>query len=102
MESSDLPLAELTQAVLDHATLEALVRDLGSQTQILSLTTKQGEQRRAQSAGDSLVEAVEALKQGKLRGVQVHYLWRGQEWLDTLLRGPEGIKIVRTLAPSQS
>lgn len=97
--TSDRPLPELTQAVLDPATLEALVLDLCSQTQILSVSTKQGEQRHARGTELSLPEAVEALRQGELRGVQVHYRWQDQEWLDTLLRGPEGIKIVRTLAP---
>jgi hypothetical protein len=98
MEPNDrVPLAELTQAVLDQTTLQALVADLTTLTTILGVTTKGGQQHHAKASQLSLMEAMEALQQGMLRGVQIHYLWQGQEWLDTLLRGPEGsIRIVRT------
>jgi hypothetical protein len=98
--TNDKPeLPELSQAVLDDSTLQALVQDLSALTRILSVTTKGAAQTRAQAAPCSLQEAVEALRHREVRGVQVHYLWENQEWIDTLLAVPEGIRIVRTAAP---
>ncbi|MFA5506664.1 MAG: hypothetical protein WC314_03385 [Vulcanimicrobiota bacterium] len=93
---NDLNFPELSQAVLDPPTLQALLRDLTTQTRVLSVTVKGGEQHHAQAADSSLSQAVESLLRGEIRGVQVRYLWQDREWLDTLLRCAEGIRIVRS------
>jgi len=93
--SEHVPLAELTEAVLDAPTLDALLADIGSLAEVLEVVTKGAEQVLARPAPLSLVEAVQLLRAGRLRGVQVRYRWNGEEWLDTLLRGEVGIRIVR-------
>ena len=98
MEPDDpVPLAELTQAVLDPATLRALVTDLTTLTTILAVTTKGAEQHHGKAAAMSVGQAVESLTRGELRGVQIHYCWQGQEWLDTC---GDGIRIVRAPVPT--
>lgn len=92
-------LAELTQGRLDEPTLTALLDDLSELTEILEVLTKGGECARAERSQPDLREAVAALQAGQLRGVQVRYLWDGQQWLDTLLRGPDGVRLVRVQVP---
>ena len=90
-------MPELTQGVLDEATLEALLDDLTGLTEILEVQIKGGEFSRARRVDEDLRQAVAALRGGQLRGVQVRYLWEGQQWLDTLLRNLEGVRLVRML-----
>ena len=47
------------------------------------------------STDEDLRQAVAALQDGRLRGVQVRYEWQGRQWLDTLLRSQEGLRLVR-------
>ena len=100
-EPPELVLPDLTQAYLDGETLRALVDDLNNLTQILEVITKGGEFSMAGKTSLPLGEAVEALQHGQIRGVQVRYLWQQEEWMDTLLRGPAGIRIVRMKATIQ-
>jgi len=97
-EPPELVLPELTQADLDGETLGALVDDLNNLTQILEVITKGGEFSMAGKTSIPLREAVRALQRGQIRGVQVRYVWRDEEWMDTLLRGPAGVRIVRMKA----
>lgn len=92
----DFPLAQLTEADLDGETLRSLLRDWLECTEVLEITVKGGATQRAQSALQTLPELVELLQRGELRGVQVRYRWNGQEWLDTLLRAGQGVRVVRT------
>ena len=92
-------MPELTQGVLDEPTLQALLDDLTGLTEILEVLTKGGEFTRAQRVDEDLRQAVAALTAGRVRGVQVRYLWEGQQWLDTLLQGPEGVRLVRVNPP---
>lgn len=93
--SEPRPLPELTEAVLDDDTLAALVRDLRGETQLLEVQLKGGQFERGQRHQIPLEQAVSMLTAGEIRGVQIRYRWSEQEWLDTLLRHPEGIKLVR-------
>ena len=88
-------LAELTHSTLDNLTLQRLLEDLTSLTEILEVTTKGGEFCRAKRSPQTLGLAVEALQAGQIRGVQIRYRWQQEEWLDTLLAGPAGLRIVR-------
>lgn len=93
IEKADLPA--LTQSCLDESTLEALLDDLSSLTEILEVTVKGGEFDRAEKTSLALRPAVKALQAGLVRGVQIRYLWHQQQWLDTLLGGGNEIRIVR-------
>lgn len=88
-------LPVLQQTVLDAATLEALFRDLAQCTQILGVIPKGAPQAYAAEKGISLDAAREGLVSGAFRGVQVRYRYENQEWCDTLLATPAGVRLVR-------
>ncbi|MBT9584361.1 hypothetical protein IV102_13545 [bacterium] len=92
-ENAELP--PLTRSCLDAATLEALLDDLSSLTEILEVTVKGGQFDRSEKTCLALRPAVKALQAGLVRGVQIRYLWHQEQWLDTLLVGRDGIRIVR-------
>lgn len=92
--SLDLP--RLTTADLDPATLDALFADLTGLTEIDEVLVKGDATSYAGQSG--LAEARRALAAGA-RGIQIRYRWDGESWLDTLLRIPTGIRLVRTPLP---
>lgn len=95
--SRELP--ELCQGLLDREQLSALVADLTELTQVQEVLLKGGEFSMAERSHMNLEIALEYLVRGQLRGVQVRYSWNGSHWMDTLLRSPEGIRLVRMPAP---
>ncbi|MBK9992313.1 MAG: hypothetical protein IPP19_16735 [Verrucomicrobia bacterium] len=88
-------LPALQQTVLDEATLDALFRDLAQCTQILAVIPKGAPQAYAAERGIDLEAARAGLASGIFRGVQVRYRYDGQEWCDTLLATPGGVRLVR-------
>jgi hypothetical protein len=88
-------LPALQQTVLDAPTLEALFRDLAQCTQILAVIPKGGPQAYAADRGIDLETARAGLASGVFRGVQVRYRYENQEWCDTLLATPGGVRLVR-------
>jgi hypothetical protein len=89
------PLPQLQNAVLDAETLEQLARDLTSFAQVDEVLLKGGSTAMTSGRSVSLAEALEALRQGRVLGVQVRYRYDGTSWWDTLLRTPQGIRLVR-------
>ncbi len=90
------PLPQLTEGLLDPATLEQLFADLDACTEVLEVLTKQGPQDRVTGTGrPSLAEAHDLLLGGGVRGVQIRYRYQEEEWLDTLLVRPAGTRLVR-------
>jgi hypothetical protein len=88
-------LPALQQAALDRETLEALFRDLSQCVSLLAVLPKGVAQGHAAEQGISLEAAKEGFIAGTLRGVQIRYLFEGQEWCDTLLNSPSGPRLVR-------
>jgi hypothetical protein len=43
----------------------------------------------------SLAEALEQLSSGTALGAQLRYSYKGADWWDTLLRTPNGFRLVR-------
>jgi hypothetical protein len=82
-------LPPLHRAALDATTAEALFDDLAA------LTTIEVVRIKGAVGACTLAEARDALEAGA-RGVQVRYRWGGESWLDTILRTPAGLRIVRT------
>lgn len=93
-----IPLSELRSALLDEATLGALVDDITRETEVLGVQVK-GAPEALSEGGGALAEAVVMLREGRVRAVQVRYRHRGVVWTDTLLRGPEGVRLVRVAMP---
>ena len=95
MSESAPKLPALQQTVLDALTLEALFHDLAHCTQILAVIPKGGPQAYATDRGIDLETARLGLASGQFRGVQVRYRYEKQEWCDTLLAMPGGVRLVR-------
>lgn len=88
-----IPLARLTTADLDPETLAALFSDLGTLVEIDEVLIKGDATAYAGAIG--LAEAQRALAAGA-RGIQIRYRWAGECWLDTLMSGPAGIRLIRS------
>ena len=80
-------LAEVVQATLDDKALQAWLEELTTLAQIDAINTKGDELSRSEKTPLTLPEAVEALRAGKVRGVQVRYRLLEEVWLDTLMGG---------------
>jgi hypothetical protein len=92
-------LPALQDALLDGDTLEALFRDLVGLVEIQEILLKGASRSHALERSASLDEARAALEQGAVIGVQIRYRYQGGDWWDTLLRTPQGIRLVRIQPP---
>lgn len=86
-------MSPLTTADLDPSTLAALFADLEALTEIDEVLIKGATTSHAGVAG--LAQARLALEHGA-RAIQIRYRWAGQAWLDTLMRTPDGVRLVRS------
>jgi hypothetical protein len=93
------PLPQLQDAHLDAETLEQLARDLASFAQVDEVLLKGGSMAMTSGKSVALAEALEALRQGRVLGVQIRYRYDGTSWCDTLLRTAHGIRLVRIAQP---
>lgn len=96
-DDAAIPLARLTTADLDPATLDALFADIAALTTVDEVLVKGAATAYAGSAG--LAEGRRLLEAGA-RGLQIRYRWQGEAWWDTLVRTPNGIRLVRSPAPA--
>lgn len=94
---SDIELPDLHQADLDDATVAALFRDLAACTNILEVQVKGGATARSAAKPD-LDTARDLLMGGHVRAIQVRYAYQDAQWLDTLMRTPSGVRVVRMQA----
>lgn len=101
MTPSALDVVPVQEAVLDEAGVDALFADLAAAATLLGIATRGGARTRAvepEAPGDlpgALVAARAGLRDGRHAGVQVRYRHGDQEWWDTLLRGPDGVRLIR-------
>ena len=92
LDSIQLP--PLCDAVVDAATLAQLEDDM-QRTQVQSVQVKHGATRLVGEGTWQLPAAFAALRAGEVRGVQINYRYDNHEWTDTLLRTPDGYRLVR-------
>ncbi|MFM2091663.1 MAG: hypothetical protein RLZZ127_2152 [Planctomycetota bacterium] len=91
-------LATLTGGILDPATLDALLADLATCTTLGEVRCRQ---RTGGYAGTGTFAQVRAdLAAG--HAVQIAYAWDGGRWIDTLIPGPGGVRLVRTRIPDHA
>ena len=94
--SDGSPLPETCQQVLDDATLQQLVVDIETCTELLEVIPKYGADT---YVGDNdqvgLRDAISMLQSGQLRGAQIRYNHDGSQWWDTLMVTPAGVRLVR-------
>lgn len=88
-------LPSLQEAILDTEMLARLLSDIEGLTQVDEVLLKGGSTAMASTQRLSLAEAVGVLQRGQAQGVQVRYRYQGGCWWDTLLRSPQGIRLVR-------
>jgi hypothetical protein len=98
--TESLVLPELQDALLDEQTLEQLARDLESFAQVDEVLLKGAPTARAGEGSIPLAEALDALRQRRVLGVQIRYRFQGTLWWDTLLRTPHGVRLVRITPPT--
>lgn len=96
-----VPLPDVYQAELDGALFEALMDDLAEHAEVFAVFVKSGAEERADEPRVALDQARLLLLLGKVRGIQIHYRHDGVTWIDTLMRGPASIRVVRMKAPVQ-
>ena len=88
-------LAELQDAILDAETLECLFRDLELCTEILGVMPRRARNQMVPDVNVTLSDAKALLMGGAVSGVQIRYRYEGGEWWDTLMRLPQGVRLVR-------
>jgi hypothetical protein len=94
-QDNDARLPDLNEAILDAATLERLFRDLEVCTRITEIIPKFAERQMVTEQTLSLEQARQLLLEGRARGIQIRYHYDGADWWDTLMRTPQGIRLVR-------
>lgn len=102
MNGSDeeIELAELQRALLDEATLDALLGDVEALCIVEAIAFKEGAEAHAGEAAKASLAAVKpALAQGI--AVQIRYAYRGELWIDTLLPGLSETLLVRMRQPTK-
>ena len=72
-----------------------MLADIEAHAEILGVTVKGGATARSDGAPWTLVEAIAALRERRIRGVQIRYRWQGDEWWDTLIADGAGARLVR-------
>jgi hypothetical protein len=93
------PLPELHQADLDRDTVQALFCDVAHGAELLEVRVKGGARDHAHEENPTLEGARIMLFEGEVRGVQLRYRHRGEEWCDTVLRAAGGrFRVVRIRA----
>ena len=96
MSEPDLALPPVHIAEIDHDKLRELFADveaLGERVEIVLKRTSEAHVERV--ACVSLAEALEQLSSGTALGAQLRYSYEGADWWDTLLRTPDGFRLVR-------
>jgi hypothetical protein len=94
-EDEEPPLPPIADSVLDGEQLTALFADLEQLVELDGVQLKRGPGHVRDDAGASLPEALELLRSGAVRGVQIRYRHAGAHWLDTLMSTPAGVRLVR-------
>jgi hypothetical protein len=93
------PLPPIHQAVLDSTMLDQLFFDIEHAAEFLGATIKGARNAFAAAspgtALTSVADARAALLSGANAGVQLRYRFAEQEWWDTLLCTPAGVRLVR-------
>jgi hypothetical protein len=91
-------LPTLEEATLDEATLTELFTDLATVALVHEVRLKGAPWAHSVDGAPAVDQALELLRTGSVRAVQVHYTHRGERWTDTVLPRPSGWRLVRMRA----
>jgi hypothetical protein len=97
----DAPLPAVQSAIVDAATLDRLFADLEVYAEGLTIQAKVRSDGHASSAAPSLRETRALIDSSAALGVQLRYRLGSEAWCDTLMRTPEGVRLVRIAVPTR-
>jgi len=93
---SELVLPPVHVAEIDHDKLRELFADVEALGEHLEIVLKRVTEAHVERVPYvSLAEALEELSSGTALGAQLRYSYKGADWWDTLLRTPDGFRLVR-------
>ncbi|HIE96532.1 MAG TPA: hypothetical protein EYG03_01935 [Planctomycetes bacterium] len=95
------PMPPMCEAVLSDDDLARLFEDLAACTSILSVQEKGSVEAYAQTGPAGLSSAQSRLLSGTVRGLQIRYAYQDHDWTDTLIRLPNGTRLVRCQHPDE-
>jgi hypothetical protein len=101
-ETPPPPPVDVFAGDLDGALFEDYFADLEELADVLEVRTKSGPEDRSETPHLSLDQARMLLVVGQVRGVQIRYRHGGLEWIDTLVRQPDSVRLIRMEAPAAS
>lgn len=96
MSSGQLP--DVYQADLDPAAFGALFADLAALPHVQVSVKADAQTIVSEGPTMSLSSARAALEAGEIRALQVRYEFEGAVWIDTILRTPLALRLVRMQA----
>ena len=94
-DDASIDMPDVHEALLDREAYEQVLDDIAAETDILDVLAKGAPRRRAPEEDIGLRRARDLFEAGDIRAFQIRYRWEGLEWRDTVMRTPEGVKIVR-------
>ena len=95
VDSEEVPVAPIQDAMLDDATVGQLFFDVENASEGVEVFVKGGAVERATDRPFALSEARALFMSSVVHAVQLRYRYRGSEWWDTLIRQPQGVRLVR-------
>ncbi len=96
--SETLELLPLHEAVLDPEGVAQLFADIELAAETVEVRLKGGDALRSVGAA-TLAEAKRGIVTGNVNAAQISYVHRSQHWVDTLMRTPQGVRLVRAPLP---
>lgn len=97
--TNGIKLPQLHDSVLDDTTLEALLVDLETLTEILEIRVRSTARALSTAASPTVEDLRTALRNKEIDGARIRYRHDGQVWSDTLVVGPDGVRLVRMGEP---
>jgi len=94
IEATSGALPPVQIVVLDDDQLVALFFDIAQVAELLAITSR-GSAGRSALTRWSLDEALVALRERRVAGLQIRYRHAGEEWWDTLQPHEDGVRLVR-------
>lgn len=93
------PLPPMCDAVLDDEQIAALFRDYRQCAQSPQIVVKNGPGLVPVAPSPSVDEVETLLRDRRIRGLQVRYVYQQLQWFDTLMVQPSGVRLIRISHP---
>jgi len=98
-DTEDQPLPPMSDAVLDDEQLAALFRDYRQCAQSIETLLKPGPGFVSTGPSPPLDEIETLIRERRIRGLQVRYVYQNSLWFDTLMVLPNGVRLIRISHP---